>query len=468
VDFVDRQDEIRRLQRLQGPALAVLWGRRRVGKTRLLLEWNAKRGGLYAVADQSSEAVQRRYLAEAVSAPFPGFAEVEYPDWRSLLRALARESARRSWRGPLIVDELPYLIGSSPTLASTLQNWLDHEARDAGVLLVVAGSTQRMMHGLVLDPAAPLYGRAAEAFEVRPLSPAYLGDALRLGDPTACVRAYALWGGIPRYWELAEPYGADLASAVDELALDPAGPLHLEPDRLLLEEQPPATALRPLLDVIGAGAHRLSEIAGRLQQPATSLARPLLRLQEIGLVHRELPFGESERSGKRSLYRIADPFCRFWFCTVAPHRALLAQAPGLVRRQLWKRFAPGLFAQAWEDLCRAAVPRMRRGPLASLGPWRTASRYWRGEGREWDVVALSLDGRTALLGEARWREGLAPERLIEEAARDLARTGLPDVPAIRRAERVVNVVFVPRCAPGRKRRSPPILVDAADVIAALR
>ena len=63
-----------------------------------------------------------------------------------------------------------------------------------------------------------------------------------------------------------------------------------------------------LLALIGAGCHRLSEIGSRVGQPATNLSRPLSRLIDLGYVRRELPFGESTRSTKRSLYRLDDPF----------------------------------------------------------------------------------------------------------------------------------------------------------------
>lgn len=69
--------------------------------------------------------------------------------------------------------------------------------------------------------------------------------------------------------------------------------LRTEPDRLLREETPSALSLRPLLDVIGNVANRLSEIAGRLGCPATSLSRPISRLQDLGLIAGELPFGEA-------------------------------------------------------------------------------------------------------------------------------------------------------------------------------
>ena len=272
--FLDRGEELRRLDGvLKAPgAFAVIWGRRRVGKTRLLIEWSRRHDGLYAAADRSVPAVQRRYLATAVARRFPGFDDVEYPDWRSFLLRLAAESDGSAWPGPFVLDELPYLIAADPTLTGVLQGWID--GAPGRPTVVVSGSSQRMMHGAVLDTGAPLYGRAREAFAVRPLKPGYLGELVPGADPRDLVALYALWGGMPRYWELAERFGRDIDRAVDTLVLDPAGPLHLEPDRLLMEEVPPATALRPLLDVIGAGAHRVSEIAGRLGRPAPSLPGP--------------------------------------------------------------------------------------------------------------------------------------------------------------------------------------------------
>ena len=142
----------------------------------------------------------------------------------------------------------------------------------------------------------PCFGAGGEsarrALELRPLLAGYLSDALPVRDPIDCIKFWSAWGGIPWYWELAEPFGRELEEAVDSLVLDPSGPLHSEPDRLLAQEQPGAAALRPLLDAIGGGAHRLSEIAGRVGQPATSLSRPIARLSGLQLVRREQPFGE--------------------------------------------------------------------------------------------------------------------------------------------------------------------------------
>ena len=85
--FLNREHELERLDALvaRGRGFAVVYGRRRIGKTRLLVEWVRRHGGVYTVADQSAAEVQRRYLAEAIAVRLPGFADVAYRDWRSLL-----------------------------------------------------------------------------------------------------------------------------------------------------------------------------------------------------------------------------------------------------------------------------------------------------------------------------------------------------------------------------------------------
>jgi hypothetical protein len=80
-----------------------------------------------------------------------------------------------------------------------------------------------------------------------------------------------------RYWELAATRAGSARDRLVALALDPIGPLFTEPERLLLEGSPSAVEVPPLLDAIGGGAHRLSEIASRLARPATSLTKPIAR-----------------------------------------------------------------------------------------------------------------------------------------------------------------------------------------------
>lgn len=443
MQFLNRELEMARLDGLvaREGGFAVVHGRRRIGKTRLLVEWVKRHGGVYTVADQSAADVQRRYFAEALESRLPGFADVEYRDWRSLLTRLSREARAVGWHGPLVLDELPYLVHVSPDLPAILQRWIDHEA--AGLVIVVAGSSQHMMQGLVLDRDAPLFGRAHEILEIRPLAPTLIPSALGASSAMEAVEAYAAWGGVPRYWELAASASGAIERRVDRLVLDPLGPLHREPDRLIAEELPPAMEVRALLDAIGGGAHRLSEIGGRLGRPATSLGRPIQRLQGMGLVHREVPFGEDERATRRSRYRISDPFTRMWFRVVAPHRAQLATVSPEGRRGLLRALWPQLLGEAWEELCRACVPRVDDATaLGALGPWGPATRWWHGNEPGWDLVARSLDGRRVLLGEAKLQ---IPS--IAGACRVLLDRPLPAVTGGLAGVEVVRALFVVK-APG--------------------
>jgi uncharacterized protein len=445
--FLDRQGELSRLDELMGSRegrLAVVYGRRRVGKTRLLLEWTARHRGLYTVADRSAPEVQRRYFAASVAEVLPGFADVEYPDWAGLLARLARDARAAGFTGPLVIDELPYLTSGASELASALQRFVDHEARQVGLKLALAGSSQRMMQGLALSASAPLYGRAHALFEVKPLPASELRNAFGARSPVRIGELFAAWGGIPRYWELALEASGSVLEQIDELVLDPLGPLHGEPDRLLLEELPPAVELRPILDAIGLGAHRVSEIAGRIGRQATSLSRPLQRLQEMGLVRRETPFGEPENQSKRSLYRLDDPFVRLWFRVVAPHRARLLTSAKGERMALLRKHWPGLCAAAWEELCRTSLPQLAsRSALGRLGPWQTGKRWWHGNLPEWDLVSRSADGARLLVAEVKWSAKPFGSRELAQLARSVQQRPLPSGGAADTTAKVVRAVFVP-------------------------
>jgi hypothetical protein len=230
--------------------------------------------------------------------------------------------------------------------------------------------------------------------------------------------AYSVWGGVPRYWELAAEY-RNLAAAVRELVLSPLGVLHDEPGGLLLDDLRDTTQAASLLAVIGAGCHRLSEIAARLQKPATALSRPLQRLIDLGLARRDVPFGASVRDSKRTLYRIADPFLRFWFRYVEPNRSRLeARQVAAVEKLVAGGFGHHV-AGVWEELARKSVPPLRCGGRS----WKSASRWW-GPGRdrrplEIDILAESEDGEALLFGEAKW-SAAAPQSELVRALRHKA------------------------------------------------
>lgn len=458
MDFFDRVDERARLNALldrRAGALAVLYGRRRLGKSRLLREVLPRERAVYYMADDRESVLQRASLAGEVARILPGFDRVTYPDWEALF---ARFWADAPAGAVLALDELPALVGAAAEVPSVLQRHVDRSAVGSPHL-IVTGSSQRMMQGLVLDRTAPLFGRATEILRIRPLPAGWIQPALDLDDDAAAIEAFAVWGGVPRYWELAAPHG-DLERAIETLVLAPLGVLHDEPTALLLDDLRDITQAASILNLVGQGCHRMSEIAGRLGKPATSLARPLERLLELDLLYREIPYGASPRDGKRTLYRIADPFLRFWFRFVEPNRSRLeaGQASRVVADIRASR--PHHVASVWEELVRASVLGTSYG-----GPsWRAVGRFW-GPGRdrtplELDVVAESDDGRAVLVGEVKWTADADWHRLAAELAAKARNLPLVN------DQKVILAIWAPnvpdRPAPGVRGFRP------ARVLAALR
>jgi hypothetical protein len=242
--FVDRDAELARLRRAltaKTSSLVCVYGRRRVGKSRLVTTALEGLTAVYYLADERNERLQRQSLAREIERLVAGFARVEYPDWDALLDRWAEVAPPGA---VLAIDELPYLVSAAPALPSILQRRID---RGVGRQhLIVCGSSQRMMHGIVLDATAPLYGRAREIVKVEPLPFPYLSEALRIRRADDAVAAFATWGGIPRYWELARGT-ASLAIAQRILAILPEGAA----GRAILEhlglptEPPPPGAVGP-------------------------------------------------------------------------------------------------------------------------------------------------------------------------------------------------------------------------------
>jgi AAA+ ATPase superfamily predicted ATPase len=349
------------------------------------------------------------------------------------------------------------MVARAPELPSLIQKHFDRNPT-RGLHLLVAGSSQRMMQGLVLDRSAPLFGRATEILKIPPLAAGWIGEALSIGDAREEVEAFAHWGGVPWYWELANDFPS-LGEAVRCLVLDPLGVLHEEPGRLLLDDLRDTTQAASILSLIGRGCHRVSEIAGRMGKPATSLSRPLQRLMEMGLVEREVPFGATVRASKRTLYRIADPYLGFWFRFVEPNRSRLEarQLEG-VERDIAGNVRHHI-AEVWEHLARQSTSLL---PIHGEA-WGPAGRWW-GTGAdrrplEVDLVAESVAGDRLLVGEVKWATPRDGRRLEYELRQKAER-----LPLVRGRE-VVPKLWLP-AAPGNVQKSQ--VITARQVLEVLR
>ena len=384
--FVNREAELRELDAAaKHGGLLVVFGRRRVGKTRLLPQWLQARDGLYS---QAIEAQRDLQIQQTFADLRPQLDTQLVPKtWPELLEILALQ--KRRW--VLCLDEFPYLTAVDASLPSRVQKWLDHSL-PRGCLLIVAGSSTRMMNDLFLNRSAALYGRARKLLHVQPMDYPAFCDAcdLRPGDQDSFEK-FACVGGIPKYWEFVEA-GQDAVALAESLYFDYAPYMEQEPQRILRDEGVVGLNAVAVLQALGRGAERPSEIASRLGTAQTNLSRLLQRLLDASILTRELPFGESMRSTKKTLYRIQDPTMRFWFRVFSPHQSRWRTYETPEKRKLIRDHAATVF----EDACRARFP--------------GAQRYWESN-VELDLVAPDPDDRKRLLvAEVKWRRLTVAER----------------------------------------------------------
>lgn len=445
MDFVDRVDERRRLTRfLAEPegALACVYGRRRIGKSRLLEEVLGSRSDvIFYCADRSDATLQRSRMAEDVARHIAGFSEVVYRDWRTFFERWQREAPRGS---VLVIDELPYLVEHSPELPSVLQKIADG-LRKTGQKMIVCGSSQRMMQGLVLDEAEPLYGRCRVILRLAPIGFEWLRMAFAGVSPIRRLEHYAVWGGVPRYWEVCQGE-RDLWETVTDEVFSPNGLFHDEPSFVLKDDLEGSAQAASVLSLIGQGTERPSEMAARLQVPQTALSRPLKRLLKLGLIRRDIPFGNDVKGNKKSLYKLADPFLNFWYAFVLPHYSnpqFLQSAEG--RLSIEKPFRVFL-GHAWEELVRTTL--LRKPLPSSTTRWRKVGRWWgTGTNRqpmEVDIVAESSDGLTLLVGEAK----LKLTKLEAEHALSALAAKTKNLPFVAQYRKVLYRLFVAERACG--------------------
>ena len=407
--FVDRTEESERFKRvlaMDKSTFTVVYGRRRLGKSTLITRM-LDETDVYYLADETDAKLQREVMAKMITSVIPGFDQVIYPDWNAFFDTLNNRTVQKF---TLCIDEFPYLAGSSPELSSILQKKLDSKRLKFN--LIICGSSQQLMYGLVLDASSPLYGRADAILKITPIKMPYIQEALGVSAVEA-VEEYAVWGGVPRYWELREGY-AHLREAIEANLLSVNGILYEEPLKLFKDDIKDVVKTATIMSYVGAGAHRLSEIAGRCGEIATNLSRPLAKLISLGYLVKEIPFGENEKNSKKSLYKINDPFMSFYFRFIVPNRSFIEIGRiHPIQVTLDSHFSDYM-GDYWEKLCREMISGNEMDGIM----YGIARRWWgnvsKDERIELDVVAESLDKKYLLVGECKWTTVENSDHLLTE------------------------------------------------------
>ena len=158
----------------------------------------------------------------------------------------------------------------------------------------------------------------------------------------------------------------------------------------------------------------MSEIAARMNKPATNLSSPLDRLIMLGYITREIPFSESPKNSKKSLYKISDPFLDFYFTFVVPNRSLIELERNDFVLSLINQNFNKYVSSHWESLCRMSVVSSEIDGIMFNDAYRWWGSVSKDKSIELDVVSESICGKYLLIGECKWTDNENPERLMFE------------------------------------------------------
>ncbi len=408
MDFVGRKQELALLDSLynrSGAQFLVLYGRRRVGKTRLITHWLSRLQGphLYWMATQTTATNQLRKFSQALFGFLhPGVhldPTFSYASWEAAFAEVARAS--QTQRLVLVLDEFTYAMQADPEVPSLIQKAWDHSLSNSNLFLIVTGSQAGIIQRAMLDYQSPLYGRATARLKLQPLSFGALSEMLPSFSAEQRVAVYAITGGIPAYANLFDDHLTLLAN-LQERIVTPANVMLSDAAFLLQEQLDEPRNYMAVIEAIAAGYHKLSDIALMAGIERTNLSKYLAVLREMGYVERHVPATVRDPDqSKQGRYVIADSYLRFYYRFLAPN--LDAIESGRTRQALsllHDHLLDFIGTHTWEELCREWVGiRAEMGELFFL-PERIGS-FW-SQSAQIDVVAVNWRTHDLLLGECKW------------------------------------------------------------------
>lgn len=402
--FIGRERELNALERLYQSnkfEFAVIYGRRRVGKTALINKFIDDKNAIYFMGVESNAKQNLENLSKSIMEYVSG-TEIDsiFSSFQSALEYVFKLSEKE--RIILAIDEYPYVARSSKSLASTLQLLIDKYKDKSKLMLILCGSSMSYMEDHVLAYKAPLYGRRTAQMKLVPFDFEETCRYFKNFSDEDKALVYGIVGGTPQYL-LQIDDNLSVEENIKNTFLNPVSFLYEEPINLLKQEVREPAIYTAVIAAVATGASRMSEISGKVGEDTNVCSMYLKNLINLGIVQKETPYGE--KASRKSVYSIEDNMFRFWYRFVFENNSIIARgAADLV----YKRIEPQLsdyMGKVFEEICRQYLwKQLLSGncpvEFASLGRW------WGNNPKEKRQEEIDImgeqDKNTALFAECKW------------------------------------------------------------------
>ena len=419
--FIGRERELKTLESRYAAGsfeCVVVYGRRRVGKTTLINRFCHDKHAVYFQAIESDIDKNLAALSGSIAACSSGDPSAVaplYPDFASALEAIFKLNEQQ--RCVFVIDEFPYLAKADESTSSVLQHAIDNHKNESDLMIVLCGSSMSFMEEQVLGYQSPIYGRRTAQLKIEPFAFSQARAFHPKLDLSDAVTVYGLTGGVPLYLEKVNG-SLNVEQNLAQNFLDPSCYLFEEPGNLLKQELRDPKQYNNVLQTNASGASKLNEIATGAHISTSSCAFLLGNLQELGIVSKELPFGESRKN--KGVYDISDSFFRFWYRYVPRYLSLIQSgrvslAAGFVFSQLHE-FTGHVFEQVCTQWLWEQDPSSLPVLMLKSGRWWGSDPATRRQ-EEIDIVASGEPAGELIAAECKWGNEPAGADVLDKLAR---------------------------------------------------
>ncbi len=419
--FIGRENELRELQEAYDSdtfQCAVIYGRRRIGKTYLISRFIADKPAIFFTAQEANDTINLTMFSEKVLDFFNmSGSGIAFRDWNAVFSFLAQKAQNE--RLVLAFDEFPYACNANKGLRSVLQNAIDHQFRNGKLFLILCGSHVSFMEREVLGTKSPLFGR--RTMQLRLTGFDYYDSALMLNEFSYedKVGFFACIGGTPHYLAQINPK-LSFADNIKRLYFRSSGYLYSEPFMLLQQEMREPATYNSIIASIASGATRLNDIVLKTGEERMKISKYIRVLIDMKIIDRTLPFGEEPGKSRKGVYRITDNCYRFWYRFVFGNQAEIDSGIGAAladKTVFGEALASFIGKPAFEQICLQYLMRLNKEQklpflATSFGKWWGTDNQKREE-TDIDIVVGDKTGKKAILGECKWRKEKVSKADIE-------------------------------------------------------
>ncbi|MBZ4650451.1 ATP-binding protein [Thermosipho sp. (in: thermotogales)] len=401
--FVDRIDEIKFLEKeykRKTSSFIVLYGRRRVGKTRLIKEFIKNKDSVYFLATEESEAENIKTFQNILYSKYkiPLLDNNKLLSWNDLFYIISTLKLEKKLI--IVIDEFQYLLKSNKGFSSILQKSWDEYLKDKSIMLIISGSALSMIKREVLSYSSPLYGRRTSQMNLKPIKFKYFKEFFE-NKNIDLIKLYSLTGGIPKYVEILE-LKENIYDTIKENFLNVNSYLFEEPYFLLEKELKDIGSYFSIIKAIANGNNKLSKISTSLGIKQTSLSYYLNNLIELDILEREVPILEKNpQTSKKGIYKIKDNFLNFWFKFIYPYKSYIEIGNiDFVMNIIKKSFIERHVSFIYEDISKEKLIDLNLNDklpvkLSKIGRW------W-DKNLEIDIVGVDRENKPILFGECKY------------------------------------------------------------------